>query len=154
MDLWQASATSASVAILSEGPMPDRLDRLVYRSTATRPTDVLVSLAELLGESQRNNARSGLTGALAVHKGSFLQVVEGEPGQLDILQRRLAADPRHRDIEVLDRRPVEARVFDGWTMASATITPGLAPELDALMSEARPSGQRIVGLMLEAVERA
>jgi hypothetical protein len=127
MDLWQASATSASVAILSEGPMPDRLDRLVYRSTATR---------------------------LAVHKGSFLQVIEGEPGQLDILQRRLAADPRHRDIEVLDRRPVEARVFDGWTMASATISPGLAPELDALMSEARPSGQRIVGLMLEAVERA
>ena len=45
-------------------------------------------------------------------------------------------------------------MVDGLTMASATITPGLAPELDALMGEAQPSGQRIVGLMLEAVERA
>ena len=134
--------------------MPHRLDRLIYRSTATRPTNVLVSLAELLGESQRNNARSGLTGALAVHKGHFLQVVEGDPGQLDILQRRLADDPRHRDIRVLERRAVDARVFDGWTMASATISPGLAPELDALLAEERPSGQRIVGLMLEAVARA
>ena len=134
--------------------MPHRLDRLVYRSTATRPTDVLVSLAELLGESQRNNARSGLTGALAVHRGSFLQVVEGDPGQIDILQRRLADDPRHRNIDVLERRRVDARVFDGWTMASATISPGLAPELDALMAEDRPSGARIVGLMLEAVARA
>lgn len=133
--------------------MPHTLDRLVYRSTATRPTQVLTSLAELLGEAQRNNARAGLTGALAVHHGRFVQVVEGDPGQLDILQRRLASDPRHRDIEVLDRRPVETRAFDDWTMASAVITPSLAPELDALMAESRPSGARIVGLMLEAVDR-
>lgn len=133
--------------------MPSKIDRLVYRSTATRPTDVLVSLAELLGEAQRNNARAGLTGALAVHDGRFLQVREGDPGQLDMLQRRLANDARHRSIEVLDRRPVDSRVFDGWTMASATITPSLAPELNALMAEERPSSDRIVGLLLEAVDR-
>lgn len=133
--------------------MPTKLDRLVYRSTSTRPTEVLTSLAELLGEAQRNNARAGLTGVLAVHDGQFLQVLEGEPGQIDLLQRRLANDARHRDIEVLDRRPVETRVFENWTMASAVITPSLAPELKALMDEHRPSTARIVGLMLEAVER-
>jgi hypothetical protein len=133
--------------------MPNRIDRLVYRSTATRPTNVLVSLAELLGEAQRNNERAGLTGALAVHDGRFLQVLEGDPGQIDILQRRLAGDARHRSIEVLDRRPVETRVFEGWTMASATITPSLAPELEAIMAEDRPSPGRIVGLLLEAIER-
>jgi hypothetical protein len=134
--------------------MPGQIDRLVYHSTATRPTDVLVSLAELLGESRRNNARAGLTGALAVHNGRFLQVLEGDPGQIDMLQRRLAKDPRHRDIVIIDRWRVEARLFNDWTMASARITPSLAPELDALMAEVRPSGARLVGLMLEAVARS
>ena len=134
--------------------MPSRLDRLVYRSQAVMPTHVLPPLAELLGEAQRNNARDGLTGALAVHDGRFLQVVEGDPGYLDQLQRRLGRDRRHRDIEVLERRPIERRTFDGWSMASARITPSLAPELDALMTEAAPSGDRIVGLMLEAVAPA
>ena len=134
--------------------MPTRLDRLVYRSTAVMPTQSLQPLAELLGEAQRNNARDGLTGALAVHGGRFLQVIEGDPGSLDLLQRRLGRDRRHREIDVLDRRPIDRRAFDGWTMASARITPALAPELDALMAETAPSGDRIVGLMLEAVAPA
>lgn len=134
--------------------MPPRLDRLVYRSVAVMPTDVLSPLAELLGEAQRNNARDGLTGALAIHDGRFLQVVEGDPGYLDQLERRLTRDRRHREIEILDRHPIERRAFEGWTMASARITPSLAPELDALMAETAPSGDRIVGLMLEAVAPA
>lgn len=131
--------------------MSTRLDRLVYRSVAAMPTEHLAPLAELLGEAQRNNSRAGLTGALAVHDGRFLQVVEGEPGLLDQLHLRLARDRRHRDIEVLDRRPIERRAFDNWSMASARITPSLAPELDLLMAETTPSPDRIVGLMLESV---
>lgn len=134
--------------------MPQRLDQLVYRSVAAMPTEHLLPLAELLGQAQRNNARAGLTGALAVHGGRFLQVVEGDPGLLDQLHQRLEQDRRHRDIHVLDRRPIERRAFDGWTMASARITPSLAPELDQLMAEAAPSADRVVGLMLEAVEPA
>lgn len=134
--------------------MPTRLDRLVYRSVAAMPTEALTSLAELLGEAQRNNARTGLTGALAVHDGRFLQVVEGDPGLLDQLHRRLERDRRHRDIDVLARGPIERRAFDGWSMASARITPSLAPELDLLMTETAPSPDRIVGLMLESVEPA
>ena len=131
--------------------MPITIDRLVYRSEATRPTDSLQSLAELLGEAQHNNARDGLTGALAVHDGRFLQVVEGPSGMIDGLERRLARDPRHRDITVLGRHPIEARAFGGWTMASARITPALAPELAALLAEDRPSPARVVGLLLEAI---
>ncbi|NJC41156.1 hypothetical protein GGQ87_001414 [Brevundimonas alba] len=134
--------------------MPTRIDRLVYRSVATMPTDALIPLAELLGEAQRNNERVGLTGALAVHGGRFLQVVEGDPGTLDLLQRRLAKDGRHRDIEVLGRQPIERRAFDGWSMASAVITPSLRPELETLMSGMTPSTDRIVGVLLEAVETA
>ena len=131
--------------------MPRTIQRLVYRSEATRPTDSLQALAELLGEAQHNNARDGLTGALAVHDGRFLQVVEGPSGMVESLERRLARDPRHREIVVLDRSPVETRAFESWTMASARITPALAPELSLLMAEEKPSPARVVGLLLEAV---
>ena len=134
--------------------MPTRLDQLVYRSVAAMPTEHLLPLAELLGEAQRNNERAGLTGALAVHGGRFLQVVEGDPGLLDHLHQRLERDRRHRDIHVLERRAIERRAFDGWSMASARITPSLASELDQLMAETAPSADRVVGLMLEAVEPA
>lgn len=131
--------------------MPITIDRLVYRSEATRPMESLQALAELLGEAQHNNARDGLTGALAVHEGRFLQVVEGPSGTIDSLERRLSRDPRHRDITVLGRHPIEARAFGDWTMASARITPALAPELSALLSEESPSPARVVGLLLEAI---
>ena len=134
--------------------MAGRLEQLVYRSVAAMPTEHLLPLAELLGEAQRNNERAGLTGALAVHGGRFLQVVEGEPGLLDQLQRRLERDRRHRDIDVLDRRPIPRRAFDGWSMASARITPSLVPELEQLLAETAPPADRIVGLMLEAMAPA
>ena len=133
--------------------MPTPIDRLIYRSVSTRPTDLLANLAALLGEAQRNNARTGLTGALAVHGDQFLQVIEGDPGVLDVLLRRLEQDARHRDIVLLDRRRVDQRRFEGWTMASARITPELAPELEALMADRSPSPERLVELMLAAVGR-
>lgn len=133
--------------------MPTSLDRLIYRSVSTRPTHVLANLVELLGEAERNNSRAGLTGALAVHGDQFLQVIEGDPGVLDVLHRRLEKDGRHRDIVVLDRRRIDRRRFEGWSMASARITPELAPELEALMTDRSPSPDRLVGLMLEAVGR-
>ncbi|RZJ31450.1 MAG: BLUF domain-containing protein [Brevundimonas sp.] len=133
--------------------MPTPLDRLIYRSVSTRPTHVLANLVELLGEAERNNARTGLTGALAVHGDRFLQVIEGDPGVLDVLLRRLERDARHRDIVLLDRSRITQRRFEGWNMASARITPDLAPELEALMNAPAPSPDRLVTLMLEAVGR-
>ena len=58
---------------------PEALERIVYCSRARIDTTSLQAIAEILGVSQRNNAREGLTGALAVNDGWFLQVVEG-PG--------------------------------------------------------------------------
>jgi hypothetical protein len=51
---------------------------------------------------------------------------------LDGLLRLLEEDPRHRDIVLLDRASISERMFAGWAMASARITPELAPVLDAL----------------------
>ena len=128
------------------------LERLLYASTATGRTDSLLNIATILGESQRNNARDGLTGALAAHDGRFIQVIEGTTAALDTLLRRLAPDPRHRDIVILDRKPIAARRFDDWTMACSRIGPETAPTLERLMSTPDESAGEIVALLHEALE--
>ncbi|WP_339871777.1 BLUF domain-containing protein [uncultured Brevundimonas sp.] len=127
------------------------LEQIVYGSVATGRTDSLLNAATILAESQRNNGRDGLTGALAAHEGHYIQVLEGPPGALDGLLRRLALDPRHRDIEIYGRTPIAARRFDGWSMANARITPALAPVLSRVMAETPRSPERLVALLTEAV---
>ena len=127
------------------------LQRMVYESTATGTTGSLLNLAVILAESQRNNDRDGLTGALAAHRDRYIQVVEGTAPALDGLLRRLELDPRHRDITLLDRTPINERMFAGWAMASARITPVLAPVLDALMIDAKPSPSWIIMAMRDAL---
>ena len=68
------------------------LERLIYESTATGTTGSLTNLAVILSESQRNNERSGLTGALAAHRDRYIQVIEGQPEVLDGLLRRLESE--------------------------------------------------------------
>ena len=128
------------------------LERLLYASTATGRTDSLLNMATILAESQRNNARDGLTGALAAHDGRFIQVIEGAPGALDLLLRRLTPDPRHRDIVILDRRPIPERRFTDWTMASSRIGPETAPVLERLMATPDTASDQIVSLLREALE--
>lgn len=128
------------------------LQRMVYESTATGTTGSLMNLAPILAQSQRNNDRDGLTGALAAHRDRYIQVIEGTAPALDNLLRRLELDPRHRDIILLDRVPISQRMFTGWSMASARITPELAPRLDALLIEAKPSPSWIIMAMRDALE--
>ncbi|MDP3377243.1 MAG: BLUF domain-containing protein [Brevundimonas sp.] len=128
-----------------------KLERLVYGSTATGHTDNLLNMATILAESGRNNARDGLTGALAAHEGRFIQVIEGSSDAIDALLRRLATDPRHKDIVIFGRDLVEQRLFGDWVMANARITPGLKSVLDGMMSQQAPSADHVVTLMQDAV---
>lgn len=130
------------------------LERLLYASTATGRTDSLLNMATILGESQRNNDRDGLTGALGAHEGRFIQVIEGPSGVLDGLLRRLAGDPRHRDIVILDRRPITERQFAGWSMASSRLGPETAPVLKRLMATPDISALEIIALLRDALDAA
>ena len=131
-----------------------RLERIVYESAATGTTESVLNLAVILAESQRNNDRDGLTGALVAHRERYIQVLEG-PGQaLDSLLRRLAKDPRHRDIVILDRAPVSSRLFGQWSMASARIAPAHAKALDVLMDRNGLTGDDVIRIMLDSVEAA
>lgn len=96
--------------------MPLTLERLVYTSQAAPSAQNLLGIAEILGQARTLNHLNELTGALAIHDGIFLQVVEGPQFAMDSLLRRLRRDARHDALEVMDRHPVQHRAFTGWRM--------------------------------------
>ncbi len=129
----------------------EALERLVYCSRACIDTASLQAISELLGVSQRNNTRDGLTGALAVNDGWFLQVIEGPGTALDSLLRRLADDSRHTEIELLSRRAVSGRLFPDWSMVAARITPDVGPQLQGLIDQCRVTPEAAVDALLRIV---
>lgn len=92
------------------------LRSIVYVSSAT---ELLSSDAfqELLSVSRRNNAAVGIGGILLYWDGNFLQYIEGPDDQLDLLMSKVAQDPRHNGLIVLERENIESRAFPDWTMA-------------------------------------
>jgi hypothetical protein len=88
------------------------LHRVIYASEAVGVTGTsTLSIAQILGVSERNNRRDHLTSCVMFHRGHILQVLEGARGDLDRLMRRLLADPRHTCLRVLVDRPIPARAI-------------------------------------------
>jgi hypothetical protein len=103
------------------GHEPDALHGLAYVSTPTEPFSDR-DLSDLLLAARRWNAAHAVTGKLVVleedeHVVRFAQWIEGPRTEIEACVRRIAADPRHRDIDVRRRGPVEARRFPDWDMA-------------------------------------
>ena len=97
------------------------LQRMVYASRATfapsrQGSGIELEVARILMQSRRNNPRSSLVGALYYGDGCFFQCLEGAPAAIDELCARIAKDPRHRDMQVLGRHPIESRSFSVWAM--------------------------------------
>lgn len=107
------------------------LHRAIYVSDAVgdAATSLLV-LAEILGESERNNRRDGLTGVLIRHGGRFLQAIEGHRGDVDRLLDRLRADPRHGNVRLLSDQYAPVRLFPEWPMTLAQMPPAAARVLN------------------------
>lgn len=107
------------------------LHRAIYVSDAVggAATSLLI-LAEILGESERNNRRDGLTSALMRHDGRFLQIIEGRRADIDRLMDRLRLDPRHENLRLLSDTPVSGRQFGDWPMILAELTPAAAQLLN------------------------
>lgn len=73
-------------------------------------------LLDLLMQCRENNEQNDITGMLLYGNGTLLQVLEGEEAVVDPLVAEILDDPRHADIEVLSRKPVEQRDYAEWSM--------------------------------------
>lgn len=94
------------------------LTRLIY---ASEPAEALTpaTVEDIVARARHNNHRLHLSGLLAFDSRCFLQVLEGERAALSTLYSRIAADPRHRRIELIEVVPVHERRFGRWTMGFA-----------------------------------
>lgn len=127
--------------------MASLLERVVYRSDAVASTDGPIDLSSIVATSVRNNARRRMTGALALHDGTFVQVLEGEPEALTTLMDTIATDERHRNVRVLARWPVQSQLFLGWAMVQVD-TRALSQHLAKLMIQTG-SGAQVTGVMAD-----
>ncbi|MFM2069149.1 MAG: hypothetical protein RLZZ584_4058 [Pseudomonadota bacterium] len=94
------------------------LARLIYVSEAAEamtPADVD---AILKTARQRNKLRD-ITGMLVFDRRAFLQVIEGDAQHLTDLYGRIAQDPRHRRLRLLQFGALAERQFGDWSMGFA-----------------------------------
>jgi hypothetical protein len=103
------------------------LVRLMYASRAAPAVDQ-EELVAILRKSKAHNPALGITGVLCFSQGIFLQVLEGGRGAVNRLYNRIAADPRHGDVELLSYAEIGERRFAGWSMGQvdmARLNPAL-----------------------------
>lgn len=93
---------------------------LIQLTYASRVSKTLApdDLQSILTASKRNNARVGITGALCLANGIFLQQLEGDRTAVSLLYHRILLDPRHRDPAILDFSEIASRSFTQWSMGS------------------------------------
>jgi hypothetical protein len=125
--------------------MASPLERIVYRSDAFGPVEGPMDLSAIVATSVRNNSRRRLTGALALHEGVFVQVLEGDPEALTALMETIETDERHRNVRVLARWPIQAQLFLGWAMVQVD-TRRLSPHLAKLLVQTG-SGAQVTGVI-------
>lgn len=112
------SSSAAAAPAPQRTSTPPLLSTLVYRSRAVAPQS-FEDLQHLTRTAQARNHREAVTGVLLHDDSSFFQWLEGPAGGVERVMRSIRGDPRHTDLEVLDRRPSSARRFDGWDMKLA-----------------------------------
>ena len=126
------------------------LTRLIYISRAVGPQTTTVT-TQILETARAYNKAHNLTGVLCQGKGLYVQVLEGERSVVNNLYRRIVADNRHSQTEIVHFGEVESRQFKDWAMALVNLSiddPMVAmkhPEFDPYSA----NSTAIIGLITE-----
>ena len=109
------------------------LQELIYTSLA-RSTASKDVVQDILETSERNNIANGVTGLLLFDGIRYIQILEGEPENVDHLYATISQDNRHTALELLHRGGIEGRAFQDWRMAYEALPPGLLDDLAESMA--------------------
>jgi len=85
---------------------------------------------------------------LWVGDGWFAQVLEGGAEQVSATMRRIRADPRHTDIEVLLNREVMCPQFGSWSMRQADDGKATAFMVGFAVSKRTNGAQRLYDIVV------
>lgn len=92
--------------------------------------------------SRRHNGELGVTGALVFTEKRFAQYLEGPIDDVDRLMRSIGVDPRHRDVDIVFRQPIERRRFATWALAYAGPSTFVAGHVLAVADAANQAARR------------
>lgn len=92
-----------------------QLIELTYVSEPAQEMSFL-GLMRLLYHSYLRNTSAGVTGALIFENNRFGQVIEGPRTQIEDLWEKIQKDTRHKNIHLVESRPIAHRSFSQWTM--------------------------------------
>ncbi|MFM1980528.1 MAG: hypothetical protein RLZ68_1793 [Pseudomonadota bacterium] len=97
---------------------------LIQLTYASRTASILGpgDVKDILRSSAQNNQALGVTGALCLANGIFLQQLEGDRQAVNTLYHRILKDPRHKDPAVLDFSEIVSRQFGSWSMGLIAAT--------------------------------
>ena len=90
----------------------------VSARTAAGPGDG-AQVDAIMRTARARNAALGITGALIATPSHFAQLIEGPAAAIDAVFASILADPRYRDVRVLEATHRERRLFPDWTLAYA-----------------------------------
>lgn len=99
------------------------LVRLIYASRACEGFSGK-DIEDILEGSRVRNKRRAITGLLCFNSENILQCLEGSRQQVNDVFRSILADPRHRDVLLLDYGEIDRRDFGDWSMAYTGIGAG------------------------------
>jgi hypothetical protein len=107
--------------------------RIVYKSTAAHPTDVMLGhghVADLLATARQRNRAADISGVLVYTGLGFFQVLEGPRSGVQPVFESILVDRRHHTLAVIEMDFTAERRFAGWHMGFL----GTTPELDARLN--------------------
>lgn len=102
---------------------------IVYASSAVRLFS-RKELVELLDYSREMNVENDITGLLLYRGGNFIQVIEGENDAVMQLYKNIKVDPRHKDVTLLSKDPINKRQFPDWRMGFRNLDQMTEAELE------------------------
>ena len=111
------------------------LRRIIYTSQASEPLSKR-NLLDMLHEARAFNSIDNISGVLMHRKGTFIQVIEGEPKDVEDLFQRIQRDRRHKKVKIILDSSVDSRHFSNWAMGCAdfdepelSLIPGIRTDL-------------------------
>jgi hypothetical protein len=117
---------------------------IIYASAQTVPFSPQ-QLTDLLAKARANNQGLGVSGMLLYHRGSFLQVLEGEEPIVTALYMKIAKDPRHDRLMVIKRSRVTERTFGDWSMGFVEVSAAVTRKLEGFNPFLQQGGLEIAG---------
>ena len=95
---------------------------LTYVSSATELLE-MPALLDMLAAIRPKNEALGLSGLLLYSGGNIIQVLEGPEDAVESTFETIVDDPRHKDVIVMLRDPIEERAFPDWSMGFRHLGP-------------------------------